>query len=86
VQRSGAVEGDTGGNTVEHQSNKMANTVNGDARLRKTFNPVNVASVRRFDEAWAKGALDSGTAAVRNCHIGPLRQPLTAVKPAKSLK
>jgi hypothetical protein len=33
VQRSGAVEGDTGGDTVEHQSNEMANTVNGNARL-----------------------------------------------------
>jgi hypothetical protein len=52
----------------------------------KTFNPVNVASARRFNEARAKGTLDSGTAAVRKCHIGPLRQPLTAVKPAKSLK
>jgi hypothetical protein len=42
--------------TVEDQSNKMANTVNRNTRLRKTYNPVNVSSVRRFDEARAAGA------------------------------
>jgi hypothetical protein len=56
MRRSGAVEGDTGGSTVEDQSNKMANTVDRNARLRKTYNPVNVPSIRRFDEARAKGA------------------------------
>jgi hypothetical protein len=34
----------------------MANTVNRNTRLRKTYNPVNVSSVRRFDEARAAGA------------------------------
>jgi hypothetical protein len=34
----------------------MANTVSANNRLRKTYNPVNVASVRRFDEARAVGA------------------------------
>jgi hypothetical protein len=42
--------------TVEDQSNKMANTVSRNTRLRKTYNPVNVSSVRRFDEARAAGA------------------------------
>jgi hypothetical protein len=56
MRRSGAVEGDAGGGTVSDQSNKMANTVSANNRLRKTYNPVNVASVRRFDEARAIGA------------------------------
>lgn len=56
MRRSGAVEGDAGGATVEDQSNKMANTVDRNKQLRKAYNPVNVASVRRFDEARAIGA------------------------------
>ncbi len=56
MRRSGAVEGDAGGASVTDQSNKMANTVSASNRLRKTYNPVNVASVRRFDEARAIGA------------------------------
>lgn len=56
MRRSGAVEGDAGGGSVTDQANKMANTVSASNRLRKTYNPVNVASVRRFDEARAKGA------------------------------
>ena len=56
MRRSGAVEGDAGGGSVEDQSNKMANTVDRNKRLRQTCNPVNVASARRFDEARAKGA------------------------------
>lgn len=56
MRRSGAVEGDAGGATIEDQSNKMANTVDRNRQLRKTYNPVNVASVRRFDEARVIGA------------------------------
>ncbi|XIA63231.1 hypothetical protein ACFIOY_29050 [Bradyrhizobium sp. TZ2] len=56
MRRSGAVDGDSGGASVEDQSNKMANTVSRNERLRKTYNPVNVASVRRFDAARAVGA------------------------------
>jgi hypothetical protein len=33
----------------------MANTINASARLRKTYNPVNVVSVRRVDEARQRG-------------------------------
>ncbi|MBR1150138.1 hypothetical protein [Bradyrhizobium sp. JYMT SZCCT0428] len=56
MRRSGGVEGDAGGGSVEDQSNKMANTVDRNKQLRKAYNPVNIASVRRFDEARAIGA------------------------------
>lgn len=56
MRRSGAVEGDAGGATVEDQSNKMANTVDRNNQLRKAYNPVNVASIRRFDQARIIGA------------------------------
>jgi hypothetical protein len=56
MRRSGAVEGDAGGGSEADQSNKMANSIATNKRLRKTYNPVNVASVRRFDEARAAGA------------------------------
>ena len=43
--------------SIEDQSNKMANTVDTNKRLRETYNPVNVVSVRRFfDEARVIGA------------------------------
>ncbi|WP_136624363.1 hypothetical protein [Bradyrhizobium centrolobii] len=38
------------------QSNKMANSIATNKRLRKTYNPVNLASVRRFDQARVDGA------------------------------
>jgi len=56
MRRSGAVEGDAGGGSIEDQANKMANTVDRNKQLRKTYNRVNIASVRRFDEARAIGA------------------------------
>jgi hypothetical protein len=34
----------------------MASSVDTNKRLRKTYNPTNVASVRRFDEARTVGA------------------------------
>lgn len=55
MRRSGAVEGDAGEGSLTDQSNKMANTVAASSKLRKTYNPVNVASVRRFDEARERG-------------------------------
>ncbi len=51
-----AVEGDAGGATAADQSNKMANTVSTNNRLRKTYNPVNVPSARRFDDNRTVGA------------------------------
>ena len=59
MRRSGAVEGDAGGAALAEQSNKMANTISVSNRLRKTYNPVNVTSVRRFDEARERGAASS---------------------------
>lgn len=56
MRRSGAIEGDAGGGSEADQSNKMANSVATNKRLRKTYNPVNLPSVRRFDDARALGA------------------------------
>jgi hypothetical protein len=86
MRRSGAVEGDTGGSTVEDQSNKMANTVKNNARLRKTYNPVNVPSVRRFDEARAKGAKILEQKPDKSISAPALEILLQKRKPAKSLK
>jgi hypothetical protein len=55
MRRSGAVEADAGGTTDADLANKMANTINASARLRKTYTPVNVVSVRRVDEARQRG-------------------------------
>ena len=51
MRRSGAVEADAGGASGTDLSNKMANTISASNRLRKTYTPVNVLSVRRVDEA-----------------------------------
>lgn len=55
LRRSGHVEGDAGGATPADASSKMANTISASNRLRKTYNPVNIVSVRRFDEARKAG-------------------------------
>jgi hypothetical protein len=55
MRRSGAVEADAGGSTDTDLSNKMANKIAASTRLRKTYNPVNVVSVRRVDEARERG-------------------------------
>ena len=44
-----------GGATPADASSKMANTISASNRLRKTYNPVNIVSVRRFDEARKAG-------------------------------
>jgi hypothetical protein len=51
VQRPGLVEADAGGTTTPDLSNKMANTLHASNRLRRVYNPVNLVSVRRVDEA-----------------------------------
>ena len=86
MRRSGAVEGDTGGGTVEDQSNKMANTVNRNTRLRKTYNPVNVPSIRRFDEARAIGAKILEQKPDESISAPALEILLQSKKSAKSLK
>jgi hypothetical protein len=55
MRRSGAVEGTAGGASPTETSNKMANTISASSRLQKTYTPVNVASVRSFDEARERG-------------------------------
>jgi hypothetical protein len=56
MRRSGAIEADAGGASDEDLSNKMANTIDVSRRLRKTYNPVNVVSVQRVDEARKRGS------------------------------
>jgi hypothetical protein len=55
MRRSGAIEADAGGASGPDLSNKMANTISASNRLRKTYTPVNVVSVRRVDEAREAG-------------------------------
>jgi hypothetical protein len=89
MRRSGAVEGDAGGATVEDQSNKMANTVDRNKQLRKAYNPVNVASVRRFDEARVIGAqrlAESGQNATESVTLPSLVTLLKSGTGAKPLK
>jgi hypothetical protein len=86
MRRSGAVEGDAGGGSVEDQSNKMANTVDRNKQLRKAYNPVNVESVRRFDEARAKGAERLEQSRTKSISITPLEILSRSRKPAKPLK
>jgi hypothetical protein len=86
MRRSGAVEGDAGGGSVEDQSNKMANTLDRNKRLRQTYNPVNVASARRFDEARAKGAKKLEQTETKSIPSTPLGILLERRKPAKPLK
>ncbi|WP_161854925.1 hypothetical protein [Bradyrhizobium sp. CCBAU 051011] len=89
MRRSGAVEGDAGGGSVEDQANKMANTVDRNKQLRKTYNPVNVASVRRFDKARAVGAKRLAAAEQKGTESVILTSLITLLKTAdgaKSLK
>jgi hypothetical protein len=86
MRRAGAVEGDAGGGTVTDQSNKMANTVAANNNLRKTYNPVNVASVRRFDEARAIGARileQKPSESVTSTALVTLQKAAKAAKPLK---
>jgi hypothetical protein len=86
MRRSGAVEGDAGGGSVEDQSNKLANTVDTNARLRRTYSPVNVVSARRFDEARAKGAKLLEQKEAKSISVAALEILLRRGNPAKSLK
>jgi hypothetical protein len=86
MRRSGAVEGDAGGASVEDQSNKMANTVDHNKRLRQTYNPVNVASVRRYDQARVIGAQRLEQKAAESVTSAPLVTLLKQRKEGKCLK
>ncbi len=86
MRRSGAVEGDAGGGTIEDQANKMANTVDRNKQLRKTYNPVNVTSARRYDEARAIGAKKLEQKTHESVTAPPLVTLLKQRRNAKSLK
>jgi hypothetical protein len=86
MRRSGAVEGDAGGGSVTDQANKMANSVDTNKRLRKTYNPVNVSSVRRFDGARAIGAKLLEQNRTKSVTAPDLVTLLEKRNPAKSLK
>lgn len=64
----------------------MANTVAVNNRLRKTYNPVNVASVRNFDQARVIGAKKLEQNRAKSVTAPDLVTPLENRKAAKSLK
>jgi len=55
MRRSGAIEADAGGVTKEDLAHKMANSIDANKRLQKTYTPTNNPAVRRADEARVKG-------------------------------
>jgi len=57
LRRSGAVEADAGGATGTDLAAKMANTIDANSRLQRVYKPVNLASVRRLDNARKIGRL-----------------------------
>jgi hypothetical protein len=55
MRRSGAVEANAGGGSVESISAKMGNSIDQSKTLQKVYMPVNLAAVRAADEARKKG-------------------------------
>jgi hypothetical protein len=55
LRRSGAVEANAGGGSVEAIAAKMGNSIDESRALQKTYMPVNLAAVRAADEARRKG-------------------------------
>ncbi|WP_162783407.1 hypothetical protein [Devosia naphthalenivorans] len=51
ARRSGAVEANAGGASVETISAKMANSIDQNKKLQQTYMPVNIAAVRAADDA-----------------------------------
>ncbi|MCK1313724.1 hypothetical protein [Bradyrhizobium sp. 23] len=51
MRRTGAVEANAGGAPVEAIAAKMANSIDQNRKLQKTYMPVNIAAVRAADEA-----------------------------------
>jgi hypothetical protein len=86
MRRSGAVEGDAGGGLVSDQANKMANTVATSNKLRKVYNPVNVVSVKKFDEARVVGAKALEQNPAKSISAEPMEILLRKREPAKPLK
>lgn len=55
LRRSGAVEANAGGGSVESIAAKMGNSIDESKALQKTYMPVNLAAVRAADDARRKG-------------------------------
>lgn len=51
MRRTGAVEANAGGASVESMAAKMGNSIDQNRRLQQTYMPVNAAAVRAADEA-----------------------------------
>jgi len=51
ARRSGAVEANAGGASVESLSAKMGNSIDANRKLQQTYMPVNIAAVRAADDA-----------------------------------
>ena len=51
MRRTGAVEANAGGASVESIAAKMGNSIDDNRKLQKTYMPVNFAAVRQADEA-----------------------------------
>lgn len=51
MRRTGAVEANAGGASVESIAAKMGNSIDQNRKLQKTYMPVNIAAVRAADEA-----------------------------------
>lgn len=55
MRRSGAVEANAGGASVEAISAKMGNSIDDNKALQKTYMPVNLAAVRSADASRRTG-------------------------------
>lgn len=55
LRRSGAVEANAGGGSVESIAAKMGNSIDQNKSLQKTYMPVNLPAVRAADDARRKG-------------------------------
>jgi len=55
MRRSGTVEATAGGADAQAVSTKMANTLAASTRLQKTYNPVNLVTVREVDAIRREG-------------------------------
>lgn len=72
MRRSGAVEANAGGASVEALAAKMANSIDQNKTLQRTYMPVNLAAVRSVDEARriGRGKLAEEQNGVRKLKLG----------------
>lgn len=55
IRRTGSVEANAGGASVEAMAAKMGNSIDENRKLQKDYMPVNAAAIRTVDEARKKG-------------------------------